>query len=74
MGSNQIRHGNFFDYLAQELRRVFSVSEKYSNQSPNLIEKVAIAVILRFLTKSEKKDRGSNDLLNNGFHVIAQKI
>ncbi|MBL0192366.1 MAG: class I SAM-dependent methyltransferase [Saprospiraceae bacterium] len=67
-------NGNFFDYLAQELRRVFSVSEKYSNQSPKLIEKVAIAVILRFLTKSEKKDRGSNDLLNNGYHVIAQKI
>jgi SAM-dependent methyltransferase len=67
-------NGNYFDYIAQELRRLFSVSKKYSQKSPNLVEKIAIGIILKFLSKSEKNDNGSNDLLNNGFHITAQKI
>lgn len=68
-------NGNYFEYLAQEIRRLPSMQTKYTfEQKPNILELIAIKIILYFLEKSSKKDRKSNELLCFGYQVFARKI
>jgi SAM-dependent methyltransferase len=66
-------NGNYFEFLAQEIRRLPQISSSYSNIKTNLLIKIASFFIIRFLARVEKKDKGSNSLLNYGFHIIAEK-
>ncbi len=66
-------NGNYFEYLAQEIRRVPSVAEKYTVSKVALFEKVAIKIVLKVLDRFSKQDSGSNELLCFGYHVIAKK-
>lgn len=65
------RNGNYFEFLAQELRRLPGVSSKYSNI--NLKEKDfdSINDVIELLGNMSKFDMGSKDLLCFGIHVIA---
>lgn len=67
------RNGNFFEYLAQELRRIPSVAAKYSEDQPRESEAVALGVALGMLERFSHKDKGSADFLSFGFHVRALK-
>jgi len=67
------RNGNFFEYVAQEVRRIPNVSNKFSNSSPNKLERLAIEILLNMLQKFSSKDKGSEELLNHGLHIIAIK-
>lgn len=64
-------NGNFFEYVAQEIDRVPSISKRYSQDKPNLIERIIIFAMLRMLSRFSKKDNGSSDLLCFGYHVHA---
>jgi ubiquinone/menaquinone biosynthesis C-methylase UbiE len=66
-------NGNFFEYLAQEVRRVNWVAEKYSNITMNRWEKLVVNSMLKILEKFSDRDKGSSELLSFGCHLLAIK-
>lgn len=68
-------NGNFFEYLAQELRRLEYMIDEYTD-SPSLeqSELTAQATLLKKLEKLSAKDRGSSEMLSLGIMVRAEKI
>ncbi|RFZ95595.1 class I SAM-dependent methyltransferase [Mucilaginibacter conchicola] len=66
-------NGNFFEFLAQEINRISGVAASYSKDSLSLKEKLASKVLLKALQRFSGKDKGSSELLNMGFHVLARK-
>lgn len=76
LGFDQIEltpNGNFFEYLAQEIRRVSLMSSTYSASAESWRERLAILGLLRFLQKCSSTDRGSSDYSCYGWHVKALK-
>lgn len=67
-------NGSFFEYVAQENRRIKSVALKYSSKKIGFFEKVIIYLNLMLLNKLAKKDKGSSELLAFGIHVFARKL
>jgi ubiquinone/menaquinone biosynthesis C-methylase UbiE len=68
----EIQHnGNYFEYLAQEIRRLPVIQEKYTNQKRKISDKLAIRLIINLLGKLSKNQSKSEELLNFGFHVLA---
>lgn len=67
-------NGNFFEYLAQELRRLPSMTEKYSSVPLSGEERNSLNNILKLLNTSSIKDKGSSELLCFGYHVLARKL
>lgn len=66
-------NGNYFEYLAQELRRLSSVAMRYAGDRPGLLERYTIRAMLGMLGRFHTKDSGSWELLSYGFHVLAEK-
>jgi ubiquinone/menaquinone biosynthesis C-methylase UbiE len=66
-------NGNFFEYVAQENRRIKSVAAKYSGKKINIFQKIIIHLNLLILQSLSKKDKGSSELLCYGIHVFARK-
>jgi ubiquinone/menaquinone biosynthesis C-methylase UbiE len=68
-------NGNFFEFLAQELRRFPEVEKDYTKGAVRfgLFDKIAQYWLLHTLERSSRNDHGSKDLLNFGFHVHAVK-
>lgn len=66
-------NGNYFEFLAQELRRLPTVGERYSNHKPDSPQALAIQAVLEYLDQASHTDRGSNELLCFGYQVFAQK-
>jgi len=67
-------NGNYFEFLAQEINRVNGVAAQYTNNRLNLKERLASKLLLGALQRFSEKDKGSSELLNLGFHVLAKKI
>ena len=68
-------NGNYFEYLAQEIRRIPQVKTMYVGSSKqNIFEAIANKISLYFLDKWSKRDKGSDELLCFGYHVFAKKI
>jgi len=68
-----VANGNYFEYLAQEIRRISSIASQYCNTSPRKYELVAMKIILRMLQRFTGKDTGSKELLCFGYLVLARK-
>ena len=66
-------NGNYFEYLAQEIRRISQISTRYANLAPTTEEKLAMRKVLTFLQQATNNDKGSSELLSFGFHVRATK-
>jgi len=66
-------NGNFFEYIAQELHRVSVISEKYAAMLPTRLERMAIHIVLKMLTRFSEKGSSSSDLLHYGCMVKATK-
>jgi len=66
-------NGNFFEYVGQEVRRIKNRSAKYSGDRPNILERLATSIILRMLERFSRNDKGSDELLCFGYHVLARK-
>ena len=66
-------NGNYFEYVAQELRRVKSCAKRYSNMRLSVLDKVFIYFILRKLEKLSQKGKSSEELLSFGIHILARK-
>ena len=67
-------NGNFFEYVAQENRRIKPIALKYTGRKLNFFQKTIIHLNLLILETLSKKDRGSSELLCYGIHVLARKI
>ena len=68
-----IPNGNYFEYLAQEVRRIKNVALQYSAKNLNIFFKIGIYLVLVLLGSLSKKDEGSHELLNFGYFVKAKK-
>jgi ubiquinone/menaquinone biosynthesis C-methylase UbiE len=66
-------NGNYFEYLAQEIRRIPDIAHRYAQAFPKNIERLGMILIVRLLTKLSSVDRGSSELLAYGYHVRAVK-
>lgn len=66
-------NGNYFDYLAQELRRINFVAAKYTGSKQGIIGKVGVQLLLWSLTKLSAKGKNSSELLSYGGQVFARK-
>jgi len=66
-------NGNYFEYLAQEIRRVPEVAQRYSNSFPNWWERRALGMLLKMLQRFSCADTGSAELLHFNYLVSARK-
>ena len=66
-------NGNFFEYVAQELRRIPYVAERYAALNMTYLEHLAKRLMLRMLERFSTSDRQSDELLCFGYHVLARK-
>ena len=62
-------NGNFFEYLAQEIRRIPSMAKRYADGHASFLESLAMKMSLKMLARFSKKDTGSSELLHFGCHV-----
>lgn len=67
-------NGNYFEFVAQELRRISSMSKTYCGKEIGLFTELSITFLLFALDRMSKNDRGSKELSNFGLHVTARKI
>lgn len=68
-------NGNYYEYFAQELRRLKEVAKEYSGAkilSPFFY--ISRFYLLNFLRRQSNKDTNSNDFLCFGYNIIAEKI
>jgi SAM-dependent methyltransferase len=66
-------NGNFFEFLAQEARRIGTVAREHAFE----LDRRDRAVIEDFLVlagRLAQRDRGSDELLCFGYHVLAEKV
>jgi ubiquinone/menaquinone biosynthesis C-methylase UbiE len=66
-------NGNFFEFLAQETRRLRGVATRYTGDALTAEESAAVHTLLGALHRFSQNDNGSKDLLNFGFHVLAKR-
>lgn len=67
-----VPNGNYFNFLAQEIRRVNSVLEKYANRKLSSDELQVLDSTLLILDNFEN-EYSSAELLCFGYHLLAQK-
>ncbi|MCK9265636.1 class I SAM-dependent methyltransferase [bacterium] len=68
-----IPNGNYFSYIAQEVRRISSVTKNYTSLRYVPFMGLVNNILLLFLSLIEKKDKNSSKLLCFGYHVLAHK-
>ena len=69
-----VPNGNFFEYLAQEIRRTPSMAKQYCNHLIDESYSKAAEVMLDSLGKLSSLDSGSDEVLCFGYHVKAVKV
>lgn len=66
-------NGNYFSYIAQEVNRIPNMSKTYADKNVNLIDRIAIYLLKRTLTRLHKRDSRSSEVLCYGYHLVAHK-
>jgi SAM-dependent methyltransferase len=66
-------NGNYFEYLAQEIRRISHISTRYAGTTPTAEQKAAMRRVLGFLQEASGRGQPSSELLCFGYHVRAIK-
>lgn len=68
-------NGNFFEYLAQEIRRIPWVREKYTQEARRYTaeEYEAIKTVIGMLQRYSDNDNGSQEFFSFGLHILAEK-
>lgn len=67
-------NGNYYEYIAQEVRRLPWVVRRYSQKKIGVFGKLASRIFLMLLAWYGKTDHGSQELLCFGYQVLARKI
>lgn len=50
-----------------------SIANRYSNSRPKKYERIAVKLLLKMLSRYEKRDAGSGELLCFGYHITGVK-
>jgi ubiquinone/menaquinone biosynthesis C-methylase UbiE len=66
-------NGNYYQFLAQEVRRLSEVSQKYSKWKHKRIINILNMLYLSLLAKIDNKNNESHELLCFGYQVFAKK-
>lgn len=66
-------NGNYFEYIAQEIRRLPYVADRFAGFAWRFKEKLVSSMLLKILHKLASRDCGSSQLLHFGCHVHAVK-
>lgn len=66
-------NGNYFEYIAQEIRRLPDVASRYGRRKTRLVQRIAMRILLQWLGRLSTSGDQSAELLNFGFHVLARK-
>lgn len=66
-------NGNYFEYIAQELRRIDFCTRQYTRQRFRFRDKLSRYFMLKSLQRLGRNDSGSGQLLCFGYHIFAQK-
>lgn len=66
-------NGNYFEFIAQEIYRISTVSRQYANSEPNMFELLGTLIMLRMLLRFSRYDSGSSEFLCFGYHTFARK-
>ena len=70
----ELQHnGNYFEYLAQEIRRLPRVSNEYAKMQIDAKGKFVIDQMLGMLDELSRKDESSKEILCFGMHLFAEK-
>ncbi|MBN1853841.1 MAG: methyltransferase domain-containing protein [Pirellulales bacterium] len=69
-----IPNGNYFEVVAQEVRRIKSVAKRYTHCKPRPWERLAMNVVLRMLGRLARLGNESSELGCFGWHVRATRI
>jgi len=67
-------NGNFFQFLGQEILRMPNVVDTYTSKKASIFDKFIMILTLKVLQRFSKYDKGSDELLCYGYHVVAKKI
>jgi SAM-dependent methyltransferase len=67
------KNGNYFDYLAQEVRRLKTMAPRYAGAHLNIFELMMLQFSLLVLERLCRKDHDSGELLCFGYHILAKK-
>lgn len=67
-------NGNYFELLAQELRRLKSMGKRYAPPGLRRYERWALKLVLAALARLSHGDQGSQELACYGLHVRATKL
>ncbi|CAM3602479.1 class I SAM-dependent methyltransferase [Thalassospira profundimaris] len=67
-------NGNFFEFVAQELRRIPSMAEQYAGMKLSPEGSFAISTLLSLLQEYSDHDKGSNEMLHFDCQVTAVKV
>lgn len=66
-------NGNFFEFVAQEIRRIRTAARRYTRSGPRPWEALALKVVLGMLNRFSGQDSGSDELAVFGYHVRASR-
>jgi SAM-dependent methyltransferase len=72
--TDMIENGNFFEYIAQEVRRIDGMAARYCAEKPNRLERYAMQIVLGMLERFSRRDRGSQEMLHFDYQVRAVKV
>jgi ubiquinone/menaquinone biosynthesis C-methylase UbiE len=67
-------NGSYFEYVAQEIRRLPEMSRRYANKRVSPLDLVAGIQVLRLLARVAQRDNGSSGIAAFGFHVRAIRL
>jgi SAM-dependent methyltransferase len=68
-----VPNGNFFEFLAQELRRLPQMVSDYTGRKFPRLGSLCISILLAFLQKFSSADTGSANYASFGWHIVAVK-
>lgn len=66
-------NGNYYGYVAQEVRRTLADMSTHTDAKLGLLDKIASLLYLRTLNKMSSSEKNSHELLCYGYHVLAKK-
>lgn len=66
-------NGNYFECIAQEIRRIQSVALRYAQARPTFFQSIALKSVLKMLARFSDQDRRSSELLHFGCQIVATK-
>ena len=66
-------NGNWFEYIAQELLRTPLITKRFSKKRLHWWDYLSLGLVIVLLKRLNKKDIGSAEFLNFGYHLLAIK-